>query len=132
MATVVPLGLLGAGGVLAAVLFCLGWMRAARFRSERGKSPWAIPPVLWGAVHVLLASVGWVVYFAAARTTKVGDLSLAYREDSVIADTAEEREKLRQIATALPLLRPSQPDTRGWHTDPVRQQIGRASCRERV
>ena len=122
MATVVPLGLLGAGVVLAAALFCLGWMRAARFRSERGKPPWAIPPVAWGAVYVLLAPVGWIVYFAAARTTKVVDLSLAYREDSVIADTGEEREKLRQIATALPLLRPPQPDTRGWHTDPVRQR----------
>jgi len=122
MAIVAPLGLLGAGVVLAVALFSLGWTRAARFRSERGKPPWAIPPVAWGAVHVLLAPIGWVLYFAAARTTKIVDPSLAHREDSVIADTAEEREKMRRIASELPLLRPPQPDTRGWHTDPVRQR----------
>jgi hypothetical protein len=122
MASIAPLGLVGSGIVLAAGVFSLGWMRAARFRSERGRAPWAIPPVIWGAVHLVLLPVGWVVFFAAARTSKVVDPSLAYRENIVIADTAEERERLRRISAELPLLRPPQPDTRGWHSDPVRQR----------
>jgi hypothetical protein len=62
------------------------------------------------------------LYSAATRTTKLVDPSLAYRADSVIADTAEEREKLRRIASELPLLRPPQPATRGWHLDPAHQR----------
>ena len=122
MDAIAPLGPLAGGVVVTAVLFCWGWTRAARFRSERGKPPWAVPPAIWGVIHVVLLPIGWVLYFAAVRTTPVVDLSLAYREDSVIADTAEEREKLRRIASELPLLRAPEPASRGWHPDPARQR----------
>ncbi|MGA3352490.1 MAG: DUF2510 domain-containing protein [Acidimicrobiales bacterium] len=121
MASVAPLGLIGAAVAVALLLFSWGWIRAARFRSERGKAPWAIPPAGWGAIY-LVVPVGLILYSAASRTTQVVDPSLAYRADTVIADTAEEREKLRRIASELPLLRPPQPDVRGWHIDPYRQR----------
>jgi hypothetical protein len=62
------------------------------------------------------------LYSAATRTTKLVDPSLAYKANTMIADTAEEREKLRRIASELPLMRPPQPATRGWHVDPARQR----------
>ncbi len=122
MATIAPLGDIAAGIVLAVALFCWGWTRAARFRSERGKPPWAIPPTGWGAVYILLAPIGWILFSAASRTTKIVDPSLAHRPDAVIADTAEERAKLRRIAAELPLLRPPKPASRGWHLDPLGQR----------
>lgn len=117
-----PLGPIAAGVVVAGLLFCWGWTRAARFRSERGKPPWAIPPAGWGAMYVVLAPVGWILYSAASRTTKVVDPSLVHRPDAVIADTAEERAKLTRIVHELPLLRPPEPASRGWHLDPLRQR----------
>jgi hypothetical protein len=70
----------------------------------------------------VLLPIGWVIYSAASRTTVVSDLSLAHRHDTVIADTPEEREKLLKIVGQLPLLAPPQPDTRGWHPDPLAQK----------
>jgi len=90
----VPLGPVAAGVIVAVVFFAWGWARAARFRSERGKPPWSISPTGWGAIHVALLPIAWILYFAATRTTTVSDLSLAHRDDAVIADTAEERHKL--------------------------------------
>jgi hypothetical protein len=108
--------------IVAAVFFVWGWARAARFRAERGRPPWGISPAGWGAIHVVLLPVAWILYFGASRTTVVSDPSLAHREDTVIADTPEERAKLLKIAGELPLLRPPQPDTRGWHPDPLAQR----------
>jgi hypothetical protein len=122
MASLVPLGPVAAGVIVAVVFFAWGWARAARFRSERGKPPWSISPTGWGAIHVALLPIAWILYFAATRTTTVSDLSLAHRDDAVIADTAEERHKLRQIMGQLPLLRPPQPGSRGWHPDPLGQR----------
>jgi len=116
----VEIGVLAA--IVAAVFFAWGWTRAARFRAERGKPPWGIPPAGWGAIHVVLLPFAWILYFAASRTTTVPDPSLASRPDTVIADTPEEREKLLKIIGQLPLLRPPQPDTRGWHPDPLGQK----------
>ncbi len=121
VASVVPWEPLGVGIVVALVFFTWGWARAARFRSERGKPPWAIPPMGWGAIHVALPPIGWIIYSAASRTTRVQDFSLTHRSDTEIADTAEDREKLRRILSELPLLRPPQPDSRGWHPDPLHQ-----------
>lgn len=114
--------IVGAVTVLAALLFSLGWSRAARFRAQRGKAPWAINPVGWGAVYALLLPVGWLLYSLASRTTRVVDSSLVNRADSVIADTPEERERMRRIASELPLLRPPEANARGWHLDPLRQR----------
>ena len=122
MATVLPLEPIAVGIVVAVVFFAWGWARAARFRSERGKSPWAIPPTVWGAIHVVALPVGWLIYAAASRTTKVPDFSLTHRPDSANADTAEERARLRNVGRELPLLRPPQPETRGWHADPLEQR----------
>ena len=97
---------------VAVVFFAWGWARAARFRAERGKAPWTIPPTGWGAIHVVLLPVGWLIYWAASRTTRVADFSLTHRPDTAIGDTAEEREKLRRIGFELPLLRPPQPASR--------------------
>jgi len=66
--------------------------------------------------------VGWVLFAAASRTTQVVDISLAHRADAVIADTAEERARLRRIASELPLLRPPEPNARGWYLDPLGQR----------
>ena len=115
------IGPIGAGVAVAVALYCWGWTRAARYRSEHGKAPWSIPPLAWGALYVIFP-VGIVLSFAASRTTIVVDPSLAHREDALIADTAEERERLRKITMELPLLRPPQPDTRGWHLDPAGQR----------
>ena len=71
---------------------------------------------------MLLLPVGWLLYSFASRTTIVLDPSLVNRGDSVIADTPEDRERLRRIASELPLLRPPDPDSRGWHVDPLRQR----------
>ncbi len=117
-----PLEPIGVGVVVAVVFFAWGWARAARYRSERGKPPWSIPPTGWGIIHVALLPIGWIIYSAASRTTRVQDLSLAYRSDVAIADTAEEREKIRRILFELPLLRPPQPASRGWHADPLHQR----------
>jgi len=114
--------IVGAGVVLGIIFFSLGWSRAARFRSQRGKPPWAISPTGWGAIYVVLLPIGWLLYSFASRTTTVVDPSLANRGDSFIADTPEEREKLRRIAGELPLVRPPQPASRGWHSDPLRQR----------
>jgi len=122
VATVLPLEPIAVGIVVAVVFFAWGWARAARFRSERGKSPWAIPPTVWGAIHVVALPVGWLIYAAASRTTKVPDFSLTHRPDSANADTAEERARLRNVGRELPLLRPPQPETRGWHADPLEQR----------
>ncbi|MGO9582155.1 MAG: DUF2510 domain-containing protein [Acidimicrobiales bacterium] len=122
MASISAIGPIGAGVVVVALLFCWGWSRAARFRAERGKPPWAIPPAGWGVLYVALAPIGWILYSAASRTTQVVDPSLAHRPDVVIADTAEERDRLRRIAGELPLLRPPKPDSRGWHLDPLQQR----------
>jgi len=113
------------GVAVAVVFFAWGWARAARFRAERGKAPWTIPPAGWGAIHVVLLPVGWLIYSAASRTTRVADFSLTHRSDTTIADTAEEREKLRRIRFELPLLRPPQPASRGWHPDPLHQRAFR-------
>jgi len=122
VASLVPLEPVGIGIAVAIVFFAWGWARAARFRSERGKPPWGIPPTGWGAIHVVLLPIGWIIYSAASRTTRVADFSLTHRSDTEIADTAEEREKLRRIRSELPLLRPPQPDSRGWHPDPLHQR----------
>jgi len=108
--------------VVAVAFFSWGWARAARFRTQRGRPPWGVSPLGWGAIHVVLLPIAWILYFAAARTTTGTDPTLAYRENVVIADSAEEREKLRQIVSQLPLLRPPQPDSRGWHPDPLEQR----------
>ena len=108
--------------IIGVVFFAWGWARAIRYRSEHGKTPWGIPPAGWGGIHLVLLPVGWAIYSAASRTTKVTDLSLAHRHDSIFADTPEEREKLLKIVGQLPLLRPPQPDTRGWHPDPLGQK----------
>ncbi|MGA2530534.1 MAG: DUF2510 domain-containing protein [Acidimicrobiales bacterium] len=121
MASIAPLGPIGAAIALALGLFSWGFVRAARFRAERGKAPWAIPPAVWGAIYIVVP-IGFILYSAASRTTQLVDPSLAYRADTVIADTAEERDKLRRIASELHLLRPPQPDARGWHVDPFRQR----------
>ena len=114
--------LIGVLVLLAAIIFAWGWVRAARFRSERGRAPWGISPVAWGAIHVVLLPIAWILYFSASRTTALPDATLAHRYDTVIADTAEEREKLTKIARELPLLRPPEPDSRGWHPDPLGQR----------
>lgn len=119
LATVEPIAI---GILVVAVFFAWGWARAARFRAERGKAPWTIPPVVWGAIHVALLPIGWLIYSAASRTTRVADFSLTHRSNTAIADTAEEREKLRRIQFELPLLRPPQPASRGWHPDPLHQR----------
>lgn len=108
--------------LVAIVLFAWGWARAARFRSERGKPPWAIPPLGWGAMYVVLLPIAWILYWTAARTTTVTDLSLRHRFDTSIADTAEERERSRRILFELPLLRPPESASRGWHRDPLSQR----------
>jgi len=107
--------------VAAVAFFAFGWARAARYRSEHGKPPWGIAPGGWGALFIVLP-VGWVLYSAASRTTAVSDPSLAHRPATVIADTPEEREKLMKIVGQLPLLRPPEPDTKGWHPDPLSQK----------
>lgn len=103
-------------------MFLLGWSRAARYRAERGKAPWSISPAAWGALYALLLPFGWLLYSFALRTTRTVDPSLVNRPDSFVADTPEERDRLRRIASELPLLRPPQPNTRGWHPDPARQR----------
>lgn len=115
------IGPIGVGCLFAVLFFFWGWTAAARFRAERGRSPWAIPPGVWGALYVVLP-VGWVLFAAASRTTQVVDISLAHRADAVIADTAEERARLRRIASELPLLRPPEPNARGWYLDPLGQR----------
>ena len=122
VASVVPLGPLAVAVAVAVVFFAWGWARAARFLAERGKPPWSIPPTVWGAIHVALLPIGWLVFWAASRTTRVADFSLTYRPNTSAADTAEEREKLRRIRFELPLLRPPQPASRGWHPDPLHQR----------
>ena len=77
MASLVPMGPLGVGvvvAVVAVVFYAWGWARAARFRSERGKAPWAIPPTGWGALHVLLAPVAWIVGVPWPDAKAVGNL----------------------------------------------------------
>jgi hypothetical protein len=122
VASLVPVESIGVGIVAAVVFFAWGWARAARFRSERGKPPWAIPPTVWGAIHVVLLPIGWLMYWAASRTTRVADFSLTHRSNTTIADTAEDREKLRRIHFELPLLRPPEQNSRGWHPDPLHQR----------
>ena len=117
-----PLETLAVAIVVAIVFFAWGWARAARFLAERGKPPWSIPPTVWGVIHVALLPIGWLIFWAASRTTRVADFSLTHRPDSGAADTAEEREKLRRIRFELPLLRPPQPASRGWHPDPLQQR----------
>ncbi len=108
--------------IVAAVFFVWGWTRAARYRSEKGRAPWGVSPTGWGVIHVALLPIGWALYSAASRTTVVSDPSLAHRAAPVIADTPEEREKLQQIVAQLPFLPPPQPDSRGWHEDPLNQK----------
>ncbi len=122
VANIAPLGLLAAGIVIVLVFFAWGWARAARFRAERGKPPWTIPPTGWGAIHAVLLPIGWILYSAASRTTKVADLSLIHRSDAAFADSAEDREKLRRTLLELPLLRPPQSASRGWHHDPLNER----------
>jgi hypothetical protein len=108
--------------VIAAIaFFALGWARAARYRSERGKPPWGLSPAGWGILYIALP-VGLVLFSAASRTTAVSDPTLVHRPATVIADTAEEREKLLKIVGQLPLLPPPDPAARGWHADPLRQK----------
>jgi hypothetical protein len=66
--------------------------------------------------------LAWIMYYAASKTTATADISLAHRSDSIIADSFEEREKLRRIASELPLARPPEPASAGWHPDPFRQR----------
>jgi|GEM_PF-1346693 hypothetical protein len=125
VASLVPVEPAAVGIVVAVVFFAWGWARAARFRAETGKPPWTIPPAGWGAIHVVLLPIGWLIFSAASRTTRVADFSLTHRSSTAIADTAEEREKLRRIRFELPLLRSPQPDSRGWHPDPLHQRAFR-------
>jgi len=119
------LAVVGSAGIAAIAIavamafFVWGWTRSARFRSEHGRPPWGISPFGWGSLHVLLLPIAWILYFAASRTTVLTDPALAYGRDTVIADSAEERERISKIVGQLPLLRPPQPDSRGWHHDPL-------------
>lgn len=117
-------GIVVFAAVAAIVFFALGWTRAARYRSEKGKPPWGLSPTGWGILYIALP-VGLVLFSAATRTTAVSDPTLVHRPATVIADTAEEREKLLRIVGQLPLLPPPEPAARGWHADPLNQKAFR-------
>ncbi|MGD1011788.1 MAG: DUF2510 domain-containing protein [Acidimicrobiales bacterium] len=106
-------------------MFALGWAQAVRFRAQHRKSAWGISPLGWGVVCILLPFLGLAVFFAASRTTRTADPSLVHRSGVVVADTAEEREKITKLQSELPLLRPPHPATRDWHPDPLHQKAFR-------
>ena len=122
MASLVPLEPVAVGVLVAVVFFAWGWARAARYRSERGKPPWAIPPTGWGAIYVALLPVGWIIY-SAARERQGSRIS---RSPTGLTSRSPTRPKSARSSEGsrfeLPLLRPPQPASRGWHADPLHQR----------
>ena len=107
--------------VVLVAAFVWGWARASSFRAEHARSPWGIPPIGWGVIHVVLLPVAWILYFGARRSTRVADSSLASVPDAIYADTPEQRAELAAYAARLPSLPAPVPSRHGWHADPLGQ-----------